>query len=48
MVKIRLLHSQPFINSHFHFLIIMESVISQLFLQQPMQWGWMVQKFRVK
>jgi hypothetical protein len=34
--EIGLLHSQPFMNSHFHFLIIVESSTSQMF-QRPKQ-----------
>jgi hypothetical protein len=36
-VKIRLLHSQSFTNSHFHFFIIAESATSQVLLQRPEQ-----------
>jgi hypothetical protein len=30
-------HSQPFTNTYFHFLILVESVTSQVFLQRPTQ-----------
>jgi hypothetical protein len=33
-VEIRLLHSQPFTNNHFHFLITVETATSQVLLQQ--------------
>jgi hypothetical protein len=36
-VEIRLLHSQSFTNSHFHFLIIVEPATFQVLLQRPKQ-----------
>jgi len=36
VVEIRLLHSCPFMNSHFHFLIV-ELSVSQVLLQKPEQ-----------
>jgi len=34
-LEIELLRLQPFMNNHFHFLIIVELVISQVLLQKP-------------
>lgn len=38
-VAIGLLYSEAFMNSHFHFLITMESATSQLLLQLPKQYS---------
>jgi len=37
IIEIWLLHSQPFTNTHFHFLIIVKLATSQVLLQQPKQ-----------
>jgi len=36
-IEIRLVHSQLFTRNHFHFLSVLESVISGVLLQQPKQ-----------
>jgi len=43
LYNLRLLHPQQLTNSHFHFLIIVESATSQVLLQQPKQYsGWSI------
>jgi len=44
IVEIRLLHSQPIMNNHFHFIIV-ELVTPQILTQWPQKIGWMIRKF---
>jgi len=44
IVEIRRLHSQPVMNSHFHFIIV-ELVSPHVLPQWPPKIGWMIQKF---